>query len=228
MKNYWIVLYFLCVFSCIPTVVTAQDVIIKKDGNTVVCLIVKTDKSQVFYKQWTEMNGNDYVINIADISAIYYRNGEKKFFNDSEKSVRYQFNKSQGYVDDASLLQIANAQAQKARKGRNTGICLIATGAIGLIASGILSENTNQTGVIQGLGFGGIALIVSGSIWWYSSNQKSKHFMLDTSQFDIHSSPILQKEYRFKNGSTLSTNLSSINVRGSQVPIAGLGLLYNF
>ena len=59
------------------TVVFAQDVIVKKDGSTVVCRVVELTTSEIVYKKWSDLNGSNYIMNRSDASAINYQNGKK-------------------------------------------------------------------------------------------------------------------------------------------------------
>ena len=56
---------------------SAQDVIVKKDGSTIVCRVVEVNQTEVIYKRWTNLEGPNYVMNLSDISAVNYENGEK-------------------------------------------------------------------------------------------------------------------------------------------------------
>lgn len=64
-----------------PLLAAAQDVIMKRDGNAVVCRIVEVGESEVVYKRWGNLQGNNYVMSIADITSIHYENGKKLTFN---------------------------------------------------------------------------------------------------------------------------------------------------
>lgn len=227
MKNFWIVLILLGILA-VPSLAYAQDAIVKKDGNTVVCRIVKFDKSQVTYKRWTDLQGSNYMMNVDEISTIIFETGEKQIYNVSENPALPQFNTSQRYVDDAVLLQIASEQERKAKRGKIIGCSIMTLGTIGLITSAILSDNSNKTALIQSCGFGGLTLMAVGGIWWISSNRISKKHMLGQSALDIQTSPILQKEIRFNNGSTFSASLVSINNQVSPKTTIGLGFSLKF
>ncbi len=48
MKQLLVFLFLLCSGS-----VFAQDVIVKKDGSTIVCRVVELTSSEITYKKWT-------------------------------------------------------------------------------------------------------------------------------------------------------------------------------
>ena len=73
MKQLFILLLLLCSVG-----MSAQDVIVKKDGSTIVCRVMELNSSEIVYKKWTDLNGSNYVMNRADASAINYENGKKE------------------------------------------------------------------------------------------------------------------------------------------------------
>ena len=72
MKQLFLVLLLLCTVS-----VSAQDVIVKKDGSTIVCRVVELTESEIVYKKWGNLNGSSYVMERSAASAINYQNGKK-------------------------------------------------------------------------------------------------------------------------------------------------------
>lgn len=69
------------VFAGMTAVCTsAQDMIVKKDGTVIQAKVIKVGTSEVDYKKWSNQNGPQYSIAVADILAINYQNGEKETF----------------------------------------------------------------------------------------------------------------------------------------------------
>ena len=60
--------------------VAAQDLIVKKDGSVIQAKVMKIGTSEVEYKKWSNQDGPQYSISVADILAINYQNGEKETF----------------------------------------------------------------------------------------------------------------------------------------------------
>ena len=52
----------------------------KKDGSVIHAQVTKIGTSEVEYKKWSNQNGPQYSIAVADILAINYQNGEKEMF----------------------------------------------------------------------------------------------------------------------------------------------------
>lgn len=109
MKQFLVFLFLLCSASA-----SAQDVIVKKDGSTIVCRVVELTDSEITYKKWSDLNGSNYVMNRADASAINYQNGKK--VNLSEATNLYTPNNqndgTQLYNDNA-LLEMDAAEHQR-------------------------------------------------------------------------------------------------------------------
>lgn len=59
---------------------SAQDLIVKKDGAVIQAKVTKVGTSEVEYKKWSNQDGPQYSIAVADILAINYQNGEKETF----------------------------------------------------------------------------------------------------------------------------------------------------
>lgn len=58
----------------------AQDIIVKKDGSTIMAKVLKVSQTEVEYKKFSNQDGPSYVISIADLLAINYKNGETEKF----------------------------------------------------------------------------------------------------------------------------------------------------
>ena len=58
----------------------AQDLIVKKDGSVIQAKVTKVGTSEVEYKKWSNQDGPQYSMEIADILAINYKNGDKETF----------------------------------------------------------------------------------------------------------------------------------------------------
>lgn len=59
----------------------AQDVIVMKDGSTVLAKVLKITKTEVTYKKYNNLQGPEYTMSISDIVSINYENGTKEDFN---------------------------------------------------------------------------------------------------------------------------------------------------
>ena len=78
-------------------ILTAQDVIVKKDNSTIVCRIVEVNQTEVVYKKWSNLNGPNFVMNLSDLISINFENGESEKF-DSEMESDKKDEKIMGHV----------------------------------------------------------------------------------------------------------------------------------
>ncbi len=79
MKKFLLLLMLLCSIR-----VSAQDVIVKKDGSTIVCRVVEVGKTVITYKKWSNLKGPNYVIEKTEVTSVNYQNGEKDVFEEEE------------------------------------------------------------------------------------------------------------------------------------------------
>lgn len=75
------ILFLLMLLSA--TSVFAQDVIVKKDGSTILSKVIEIGTSEVKYKKFSNQNGPTYTIRISDLLSINYQNGEKEEFSNT-------------------------------------------------------------------------------------------------------------------------------------------------
>ena len=241
MKQLFIFLLFLC-----STSISAQDVIVKKDGSTIVCRVVELTSSEIVYNKWSDLNGSNYVMNRADASTINYQNGKK--VNLSEATNLYQpHNQNDGVqlYNDRALLELDKAitSTSRVRKMRTIGWI---GGTVAVVAGGILlihgnsnngDEVTHSGGttyvkgrdrsgaqaemVVGGILMGvGVAFTTTFLILAHKEKRKMNGM--------ISYNPILQHGFQLNNGSSLIASLDMINNHSLGEKTLGLSLLYNF
>lgn len=75
------------VFLLVTIIAPAQDIIVKKDGDAILCKVVKVSETEVEYKKYNNQQGPIYAVSTRNIQAINYENGDKDIFkslNDSQ------------------------------------------------------------------------------------------------------------------------------------------------
>ena len=60
----------------------SQDVIVKKDGNTIVSKVVEVTPEYIKYKKFSNPQGPTYSIKIDDVTSVNYENGDKDTFSE--------------------------------------------------------------------------------------------------------------------------------------------------
>lgn len=63
--------------------VHAQDIIVKKDGNTIVSKVLEVNAADVKYKKYSNLDGPTYTISKAELLSINYKNGDRDLFEDT-------------------------------------------------------------------------------------------------------------------------------------------------
>lgn len=220
MKQLLVFLLFLCSAS-----VSAQDVIVKKDGSTIVCRVVELTDSEITYKKWSDLNGSNYVMNRADASAINYENGKK--VNLSEATNLYTPNNqndgTQQYNDKALLKLDYDIQKPNIRKAR-----LLKT--IGWIIGGGLVVGG---GVLYGISADDSKGKVVGPVLALCGAACTTGFILAANHaknqgYNIQTSTLYQQDIQFSNGSSLSLDAGLLRDNTLGHNTLGFGLRYNF
>lgn len=223
MKQLLVFLLFLCSVN-----IMAQDVIVKKDGSTIVCRVEKVSDTDVTYKLWSNLKGSSYVMDKSLVSAINYENGKKETFAEAV-SLYKPNNQNDGVqaMNDAALLKMdyeANPSwtYKKVKRLKTWGWIgggILAAG--GGVLMGISDDGTDPflgfgTGCIAlGIGLTTTCLIVA-------NKQKKK---LDAA---LQTSSIYRYDIPFSNGSSLSVGADMLHDRILNSRTVGLGLSYNF
>lgn len=225
MKQLLVFLFLLCSAS-----VFAQDVIVKKDGSTIVCRVVELTSSEIVYKKWSDLNGSNYVMNRADASAINYQDGKK--VNLSEVTNLYQpHNQNDGvqqYNDRALLALDASISTleKKVRKLRATGwiggAVLVGTSATFLICglSDGNPDNDTTPWYVASVGSFGAAVTWT-TIFLLKARKYENEYKLQTSSVYRHSIP-------FANKTSIDIGADLICDHSIGERTLGLGLQYNF
>ena len=231
-------LLFLLMLLC-PMIASAQDVIVKKDGSTVVCRVEKVSETDVTYKLWSDLKGSSYVMDKSLVSAINYESGKKETFSETTSlyTPNNQNNGVQALNDNALLnldksLDYRNSSEYKNKKIKRLktwewigGSVLVAAG-IPLVAIALKNNSDYHKGIEAGYIGAGAGLIAAGigvttTCLVVAHKQKKKLDALGTSSLYRYDIP-------FTNGSQLSVGADMLHDRIMDKRTVGLGLSYNF
>ncbi len=224
MKKLLILLLLLC-----PMIAMAQDVIVKKDGSTIVCRVEKVGQTDVTYKLWSDLKGSSYVMDKSLVSAINYENGKKETFSEAT-SLYTPNNQNDGVqaLNDKALLDLdykTNGNPYKKVKWLRA-IGWIGGGALAAVGIGSIVIGPglpNSTDICIGAGVAGIVLGagVTTTCLVVAHKQKKRLDAFQTSSLYHYDIP-------FSNGSTLSVGADMLHDRIMNNRTVGLGLSYNF
>lgn len=224
MKQLLVFLLLLCSASA-----SAQDVIVKKDGSTIVCRVVELTDSEITYKKWSDLNGSNYVMDKSLASAINYENGKK--VNLSEATNLYtphnQNDGTQQYNDKALLALDAATNGTYFKKAKTLktvgwiGGSLLFSGGMAFLYASFENEYATTIRRVTGAG-----LIGAGIAWTTSflvaANHKKKEAQI------LESSTFYQYDFNLSKGTSLSAGIDMINDHSNGERTIGLGLRYNF
>ena len=220
MKQLLVLLFLLCSAS-----VFAQDVIVKKDGSTIVCRVVEVSATEITYKKWSNLNGSNYVMDKSLASAINYESGKKE--NLSEATNLYQPNNQNDGVqqyNDRALLRLdyatrKNDPYKKAKTLKTIGWI----GAVPFVGMAIYCFQNPHSGTTgAGLGFLGVGALWTSSFVLIGNHiQKKADSMLQTTT-------IIDWKYDFCKDMSLSAGIDIISDHTNSNNTIGFGLRYNF
>lgn len=211
----------------------AQDVIVKKNGSTVVCRVVEVNTSEVVYKKWNDLNGANFILNRTDVASINYENGKKEELSTTYQNEFAPGNQNTGEqsLNDIALMKLdkeTDVYLAKAKKLRTIGW----TGGAALVLGGAICAliQKGESDFFEDeffFGYASVALGVAGVVWTTGFIVASNRYQKMAKSYIVNS-PLLQNEFSFNNGSSLvcSADLLKDNLRRNHT--FGVGLRYNF
>ena len=108
-------LFLICILVALNA--SAQDVIVKKDGNTILSKVLEVNRNDIKYKKYSNQNGPIYSIDKFEIISINYENGDRDTFdvttikNDDHVSSRKMIYKTSS-SNNSSLVNKYNGDIQ--------------------------------------------------------------------------------------------------------------------
>lgn len=214
----------------------AQDVIVKKDGSTIVSKVLEITSTEVKYKKFTNLQGPTYTVAKTELQAINYENGEKDTFvteNKINKNTSGLGNENNIYTDipkvsDKELLAYSNNGIDlnlKAKRLKKAGIigCIPIYGFF--MVSGIIcfaGEQVNAAAVMWASG------AAAGTLWLVPFLVRS-HKVKTEALYSIHTTPLFEHQFQLKNkGMSLTTGVNILNDHQIKTsPTLGIGLRLN-
>lgn len=224
MKQLLVMFMLLC-----STVVITQDVIVKKDGSTIVCRVVELTSSEIVYKKWGDQNESNYVMNRTDASAINYQNGKKVSLAEIGTNLYAPGNQNDGYrqTNDNALLNIDYAASNPLKKAKVLRLVgYIGGGALFLgggymLAAAIDGNNTNSALFIAGISCMSVG-VIGGTVCLISAHNIKKKARR------IQGLALYEKKFKYKNGTAITPSIDLLRDQACNTQSVGIGLRYNF
>lgn len=225
-------LFFLMLFCATSAV--AQDVIVKKDGGTIVCRIVEVNSSEIVYKKWSDLNGANYVMDRSVASAINYETGKKDSLSAGVENKYAPGVQNDGAraLNDKALLDLdfaENDYRKEIKRWKSKKIlawsCGGLTCAMGLVVLGSSFESASTDGMTAACVLCGTALLAGGVTWIYCVDKKANK-KIQEANTRVKNFTLLHNEFELNDGSKLSAGLDIL--RSDKTKSVGIGFHYNF
>ena len=216
----------------------AQDVIVKKDGNTITSKVTEITSTEIKYKKFSNQNGPTYTIGKNEVNYINYENGEREQMNTSISNINTTTANTQSIVQSQDALNPSDAYLLKqfkldpySKKAKALKkIAFIGGGA--LVATGIICIALNTSGDNYEDGndfwiYGTIAAsagIVLGTSCLIASNIQKKK-----AEYYAHNIiPLMQMKLLNSKQAALYANIDMLNDNITNKKALGLGFHFNF
>lgn len=226
------VILFMVLFASTLTA-SAQDVIVKKDGSTILSKVIEIGTTEIKYKKWNNQNGPNYSIAKSEIQAINYENGEKEIFGEevvTQPQQQFNYNDYSSQMAESmaasNRLQreklLSSAKSWRKAGGWVWGISFAGGLITGLILEGEVKDNFfDNTTYLLCCG-AGLAVGIGGMLICNSVANNKEH-LANT----ITASHLLQQEFNIGN-SRLSAGIDLMNDRNINERAIGVGLSLDF
>lgn len=218
----------------------AQDVLVKKDGSTILVKVLKITEIEVEYKDFNNQDGPTRVISIANLLSINYQNGQKESFSVpssthespvqtpdivTKETVTKFSNDQQLMQMYKSSKRLSPEQMQKKVKklriaGRTVG-CILLVGGVG--AFGFMYADCDIYFPL-GIGFSSIAAGIATWSGCYFRARKLER----RSRYSVQSASVFQQEFNVGNNDRLVVGLDMLKDNTMKNQTLGMGLTYNF
>lgn len=226
------------VLAMFSVIAHAQDVIVKKDGNTITSKVTEITSSEIKYKKFSNQNGPTYTIGKNEVNYINYENGEREQMNTSISNINTTTANTQSIVQSQDALNPSDAYLLKqfkldpySKKAKALKkIAFIGGGA--LVATGIICIALNRSGDDYEDGndfwiYGTIAAsagIVLGTSCLIASNIQKKK-----AEYYAHNIiPLMQMKLLNSKQAALCANIDMFNDNITHKKALGLGFHFNF
>ena len=233
MKHLLILLFVLCTGT-----VSAQDVIVKKDGSTILSKVLEVGQSEIKYKKFDNLDGPTYTIKKSELQSINYQNGAKDTFSTPVREEnRYlpnnQNDGAQKYDDRALLALDAQLTKPKYKKMKNNIFILAWLGGGIATAVGLIGLAAAQSDPCEGDSNSyetklscGIIFTVIGVGWTTGFLIAANHAKREYNALQVSS--IYQQKITLSNASSLSLGAGILRDRNVGENTLGLSFRYNF
>lgn len=229
----------------------AQDVLVKKDGSTILVKVLKVTETEVEYKDFNNQDGPTRVISITNLLSINYQNGQKESFSVPSSTHKSPVQTPDivtketvtKFSNDQQLMQMYKSSKQlspeqKQKKAKRLKIAGWTVGGVlfvgGVVAFGckhalcVYEEYTDRYyfhdhAIPYSIGFSSIA---AGIVTWSGCYFRARKLERQ-SRYSVQSAPVFQQEFNVGND-RLVVGLDMLKDNTMKNQTLGMGLTYNF
>lgn len=228
MKQLFILLLVLC-----SATASAQDVIVKKDGSTVVCRVVELNASEIVYKKWTDLNGANYVMNRSDASVINYEDGKKVNLSETTENLYAPGNQNDGtqQMNDNALLKLDYATSKSIPKVKTLRLIGWIGGSVFLAAGILFATHTSYDNKLQindELAKALFPICFAACPIWITSFLLAANHAKKKYINGLSTAPLFQQDFNLGKNSKLSAGVDMLRDKKYNTNTLGLGLRLTF
>ena len=235
-------LLFSLVALALTSICFAQDVLVKKDGSTILAKILRITETEVEYKNHDNPDGPTRVISISNLRGINYQNGQTETFATASDDIVTR-ETATSFSNDQKLLQMYNNMRNQSSMNNKAKKLKIAGWVVGgaLVAGGIVMTSflhmrcddtgpyyknyeNHEHGIPLGTGLSGIA---AGCAIWAGCYFRAKDIEKE-SKYSVDASPVFQQEFNIGKNERLMVGVDMLNDNTMKHQTVGMGVRYNF
>ncbi|MDE7165996.1 MAG: hypothetical protein K2O17_03095 [Bacteroidaceae bacterium] len=230
-------LLFSLVALALTSICFAQDVLVKKDGSTILAKILRITETEVEYKNFDNPDGPTRVISISSLLRINYQNGQSETFAAGTPDDIVTRETATKFSNDQQLLQMYNSMKPtpmevKAKRlkiaGWVVGSACVITGTVISACCHIRDDYNYGYYTEQGLFLGiGIPTIAAGCGIWATCYFRAKNIK-KKAMLSVESSPVFQQEFNVGKNERLMVGVDILNDNTMKHQTVGMGIRYNF
>ncbi|MDE6634706.1 MAG: hypothetical protein K2J96_05580 [Bacteroidaceae bacterium] len=225
-------LLFSLVALALTSICFAQDVLVKKDGSTILAKILRITETEVEYKNYDNPDGPTRVISISSLLRINYQNGQTETFATASDDIVTK-ETATSFSNDRKLMQmyLLNQQEPMLKRAKKLKIVGWVVGGA-FVTAGVLAltsryyksyyDTCDERGLKLGFPMIGIGVSTWAGCYFRAKNIEKK------SMLSVGVSPIFQQEFNVGKNERLMVGVDILNDNTMKHQTVGMGLRYNF
>ena len=207
---------------------TAQDVIVNKDGTSLLGKVVEVTDTEVKYRKADNPDGPIYTLKTADLMRINYENGQSDIFAKDGMTPSTVLPSPTGNVKDTNLLTLYKKEGLNYSLPKRLKLTAFIGGPI-LIATGIalMFGADFKPSKDPALFFAGAATTTIGVAWVPTFYFMARHKQKQIDELELMSAPLYRQDIFETGGKSLSIGVDYMADR-VKTRTLGLGMTFKF